>query len=76
MRIKLSNGHMESSLKEEGIATLININLVFIPLLHDNHYYVLCFNLKKAKVEVIDNLGNDEKFDKKYGGRLEIMVRM
>ncbi|KAF5787718.1 putative Ulp1 protease family catalytic domain, papain-like cysteine peptidase superfamily [Helianthus annuus] len=72
-RITTFNANMESCLREANMDTLIGIDLVFIPILHSKHYYLICYNLKKALVDVIDNLGRNVEFDSKYAFRPQIM---
>ncbi|KAL8208981.1 hypothetical protein R6Q57_008393 [Mikania cordata] len=38
-------------------------------MMHACHYYVICFNLEKAHVYIIENLGTDVDFDIKYANR-------
>ncbi|KAL8265799.1 hypothetical protein R6Q59_003143 [Mikania micrantha] len=64
---------MEICLISAELDSLIGVDLLFIPMLHACHYYVLCFNMKKTQVFVIDNLGTDVDFDIKYAKRPQIM---
>ncbi|KAL8238153.1 hypothetical protein R6Q59_019234 [Mikania micrantha] len=72
-RITSFTKNMEICLKSAELDSLIGVDLLFIPMLHACHYYVLCFNMKKAQVFVIDNLGTDMDFDIKYAKRPQIM---
>ncbi|KAL8245712.1 hypothetical protein R6Q59_006928 [Mikania micrantha] len=65
---------MEIYLKSAALDSLIDVDLLFIPMLHACHYYVIRFYLKKAQVFVIDNLGTDVDFDIKYANRPQIMT--
>ncbi|KAD6795544.1 hypothetical protein E3N88_06440 [Mikania micrantha] len=73
-RITSFTENMENCLKSAGLDSLIGVDLLFIPMLHACHYYVICFNLKKAHVYVIDNLGTNVDFDIKYANRPQIML--
>lgn len=64
---------MDIVLKDAGLDSLVGIELVFIPMLHSDHYYVMCFNLKKGQVDVIDN-SEIVMLDSKYERKLQIMV--
>ncbi|KAL8245943.1 hypothetical protein R6Q59_007159 [Mikania micrantha] len=72
-RITSFTENMEICLKSSGLDSLIGVDLLFIPMLHACHYYVICFNLKKAHVFVIDNLSTNVDFDIKYANRPQIM---
>ncbi|KAL8256283.1 hypothetical protein R6Q59_031350 [Mikania micrantha] len=72
-RITSFTENMENCLKSAGLDSLIGVDLLFIPMLHACHYYVICFNLKKAHVYMIDNLGTNVDFDIKYANRPQIM---
>ncbi|KAK1382116.1 hypothetical protein POM88_019851 [Heracleum sosnowskyi] len=42
-------------------------NLIFFPIFQDEHYYLICINLKKASFEVIDNIRVGKAGNKEYG---------
>ncbi|KAK1388819.1 hypothetical protein POM88_016997 [Heracleum sosnowskyi] len=42
-------------------------NLIFFPIFQDEHYYLVCINLKKASFEVIDNIRVGKAGNKEYG---------
>lgn len=73
-RLSIFKEHMACALLEAGHVSLIGIDIVFIPILHYGHYYVIAFNLKNAKVEVIDNIATEVGFNEKYEHRTQIMV--
>ncbi|XP_076911404.1 uncharacterized protein LOC143569345 [Bidens hawaiensis] len=64
-RLDVFRTNMENCLKDAGRDSIEEYELMFIPILHAKHFYVMCFNMKSAKVEVLDNLGGDEEFDSK-----------
>ncbi|KAK1375637.1 hypothetical protein POM88_031830 [Heracleum sosnowskyi] len=41
-------------------------NLIFFPIFQDEHYYLICINLKKASFEVIDNIRVGKDGNKEY----------
>lgn len=47
---------------------------MFFPIVHSNHYYLVCFNMKNPEFIVIDNDSDALTFDKKYKGVPEILV--
>ncbi|KAM0023919.1 putative papain-like cysteine peptidase superfamily [Helianthus debilis subsp. tardiflorus] len=44
-------------------------SLIFVPVLHDDHFYCVCFNLRDNKVEVLDNNAKDVSMKAKYNER-------
>ncbi|KAJ0760177.1 putative papain-like cysteine peptidase superfamily [Helianthus annuus] len=50
-------------------------SLIFVPLLHDDHFYCVCFNLRDLKVEVLDNSAKDVSMKDKYSERPEKLAR-
>ncbi|KAI3776631.1 hypothetical protein L1987_46417 [Smallanthus sonchifolius] len=65
--------NIHSVLKDVGRESLIGIYLIFIPILHSKHYYLMCFDLKKAQIDVIDNLGSNVDFNVKYAYQTQVM---
>ena len=40
-----------------------------------HHFYVICFNLKTAEIDVIDNINSDfEDLDERYGAYANLLV--
>ncbi|KAL8259002.1 hypothetical protein R6Q59_026955 [Mikania micrantha] len=64
------NRNMESVLGEVNHHTLSEFDLVFVPIINQQHFYLMCFNLKTPKVEIIDNSGVMPRMSvtKKYSG--------
>ncbi|KAK9080136.1 hypothetical protein SSX86_001811 [Deinandra increscens subsp. villosa] len=56
--------NFESVLSAENLNSLAGIDLVFIPIVFAWHYYLMCFNLKTQRIELIDNNADKER---KYG---------
>ncbi|WOH03895.1 hypothetical protein DCAR_0623297 [Daucus carota subsp. sativus] len=44
-----------------------HVDLIFSPIFFGNHFYVICYNLKKIPVEIIDNRSGD-RVDTMYDG--------
>ncbi|KAJ0434783.1 putative papain-like cysteine peptidase superfamily [Helianthus annuus] len=62
-------GNMIKVLKEEQVASLKEVDLLFIPFLQSDHFYLVCFHMKKCQIAVIDNNSlYDDSFDLKYRG--------
>ncbi|PWA89648.1 ulp1 protease family, C-terminal catalytic domain-containing protein [Artemisia annua] len=55
--------YLAASLEDEYVANLLNVDLVFFNILRDSHYYIICFNLKYQKIEIIDNRLSDAEAD-------------
>ena len=52
---------------------------VFFPMIQiskkSHHFYVICFNLKTAEIDVIDNINSDfEDLDERYGAYANLLV--
>ncbi|KAJ0560205.1 putative papain-like cysteine peptidase superfamily [Helianthus annuus] len=68
-------GNMIKVLKEEQVASLKEVDLLFIPVLQSDHFYLVCFHMKKCQIAVIDNSSlYDDSFDLKYRGWPEKLV--
>ncbi|XP_035837231.1 uncharacterized protein LOC110893207 [Helianthus annuus] len=50
-RLKIFASNFEDMLLRYEVKKLDSIDLVFIPVLQGDHFYVLCFNLKSEKIE-------------------------
>ncbi|PWA60022.1 ulp1 protease family, C-terminal catalytic domain-containing protein [Artemisia annua] len=55
--------YLAACLEDEYVANLLNMDLVFFNILRDSHYYIICFNLKYQKIEIIDNRLSDTEAD-------------
>ncbi|KAL8199570.1 hypothetical protein R6Q57_013138 [Mikania cordata] len=51
------NRNMEAILGEINHPNISAFDLVFVPIINQQHFYMMCFNLKTPKVEIIDNSG-------------------
>ncbi|KAL8239076.1 hypothetical protein R6Q59_015643 [Mikania micrantha] len=49
--------NMEAVLTEVDNPNISGFELVFVPVINQQHFYLMCFNLKTSKVELIDNSG-------------------
>ncbi|MFS7962108.1 putative papain-like cysteine peptidase superfamily [Helianthus anomalus] len=67
--------NMEPVLKYADVKKIPDKSLVFVPLLHNDHFYCVCFNLRDMKVEVLDNNTKDVSMKEKYIEWLEQLVR-
>ncbi|KAK9078396.1 hypothetical protein SSX86_002453 [Deinandra increscens subsp. villosa] len=72
-RIKEFTANMETVLYVDELLTVNGLDMVFIPIAFDDHNYVLCFNLKKARIDLLDHSGDGEGYWKKYKGWPEMM---
>ncbi|KAF5754742.1 putative papain-like cysteine peptidase superfamily [Helianthus annuus] len=67
--------NMEYVLLSADVKNIRDMSLVFVPVLHDEHLYCVCFNLRDNKVDVLDNSIADVSFKGKYNERPEKLVR-
>ncbi|PWA44335.1 hypothetical protein CTI12_AA526910 [Artemisia annua] len=56
------------------IASSENFNLVFFPICCLDHFFLICFDLKKHKVVIIDNSSIDEEIESRYCSVSELLV--
>ncbi|MFS7940427.1 putative Ulp1 protease family catalytic domain, papain-like cysteine peptidase superfamily [Helianthus anomalus] len=59
---------MNEVLKKEKIKTIKDFDIVFVPIFHHEkkHFYLTCFDLKRTKITLLDNIAPLE--DKEKGG--------
>ncbi|MFS7928516.1 putative papain-like cysteine peptidase superfamily [Helianthus anomalus] len=67
--------NMEFVLLSADVKNIRDKSLIFLPVLHDDHFYCVCFNLRDNKVEVLDNNAKDVSMKAKYNERPEKLVR-
>ncbi|KAK9075777.1 hypothetical protein SSX86_004106 [Deinandra increscens subsp. villosa] len=63
---------MISILSAEDLNSIIGIDLVFIPIVCGEHYYLMCFNMKTHTVEVIDSIKSPKKNYKTWPQKMRI----
>lgn len=62
-RLQVIRSNMSVILKgTEFGGDLKNADLVLIPILEKNHYYLVCFDLQNLVIEVIDNIDESKSF--------------
>ncbi|MFS7914879.1 putative Ulp1 protease family catalytic domain, papain-like cysteine peptidase superfamily [Helianthus anomalus] len=72
MATVLKNARFKGDQKDRNI---INYELVFVPIIWTRHFYVVCFNIKHHRVDVLDNSAVEDKLSikDKYDGWVEKM---
>ncbi|KAL3618958.1 hypothetical protein CASFOL_037186 [Castilleja foliolosa] len=62
---------IDSELRDLGNLSIEGANLVFFPVLRNNHFWLLCIDYIQSQVFVIDNrpIGQHVKFEKHYENR-------
>ncbi|MFS7937671.1 putative papain-like cysteine peptidase superfamily [Helianthus anomalus] len=70
-RSKTFAENMEPVLISADVKKIPDKSLVFVPVLHADHFYCVCFNLRDMKVEVLDNSAKDVSMKDKYNERPE-----
>lgn len=68
--------NMTNILAQSEATSIRQAHLVFIPIIHAKHFYLMCFNLSSYQVLVIDNMATETEFDAKYQGVPNIMVKL
>ncbi|MFS7935447.1 putative papain-like cysteine peptidase superfamily [Helianthus anomalus] len=66
--------NMKYMLLFADVKNIRDITLMFVPVLHEDHYYCVCFNLTDNKIEVLDNSASNVTFEGTYNGWLEKLV--
>jgi len=74
IRFERFRENMDFVLAGTKFKKLDDIKLVFIPMLHATHYYLMCFNLATHEINIIDNMATEVDFYAKYQGWPEKMV--
>ncbi|KAK1357687.1 hypothetical protein POM88_050943 [Heracleum sosnowskyi] len=62
---------------EKYEADIKNIDMMFFPIHHVNHYYVVCFNIKNTSIDLLDNYKHGDCLNTVYEGypeSLKIMI--
>ncbi|GJX83255.1 ulp1 protease family, C-terminal catalytic domain-containing protein [Tanacetum coccineum] len=70
---------MEFVMKSAKVDNIYNIDMVFFPvLLAKSHYYLLVFNLKTPKIEILDNSKNgiNVSLDDRYGESFQKLKKL
>ncbi|XP_071695838.1 uncharacterized protein [Rutidosis leptorrhynchoides] len=55
---------------------LIEVEMVFIPIIKRSHYFLICFNIRKAKIYLIDNMCDGDDSLQRYNGIPEIVKKL
>ncbi|KAJ0791327.1 putative Ulp1 protease family catalytic domain, papain-like cysteine peptidase superfamily [Helianthus annuus] len=55
------------------VKNLETVDLIFIPVLLSQHFFCICFHLKKGEIELIDNSRIKQAFAKRYRGCPEML---
>ncbi|KAK1356888.1 hypothetical protein POM88_050144 [Heracleum sosnowskyi] len=53
---------------EKYEADINNIDMMFFPIHHVNHYYVVCFNIKNTSIDLLDNYKHGHCLNTVYEG--------
>ncbi|KAH6783386.1 hypothetical protein C2S52_008345 [Perilla frutescens var. hirtella] len=78
-RVKAEFGEsLKLQLSRTGNHTLRNVDMFFFPVLDRDHYYVICFDVRKSNAMLIDNLADVDGIDlrAKYGATSFILQRV
>ncbi|KAJ0476936.1 putative Ulp1 protease family catalytic domain, papain-like cysteine peptidase superfamily [Helianthus annuus] len=75
-RLKIFASNFEDMLNRYEVKKLESVDLVFIPVLQGDHFYVLCFNLKTGVIELIDNSAAKQEFKERYKGLPDTLRRL
>ncbi|KAJ0668989.1 putative Ulp1 protease family catalytic domain, papain-like cysteine peptidase superfamily [Helianthus annuus] len=67
-RLTIFASNFEDIILKYEVKKLDSVDLVFIPVLQGDHFYVLCFHLKTGKIELIDNSAAEQEFKERYKG--------
>ncbi|PWA63872.1 hypothetical protein CTI12_AA348970 [Artemisia annua] len=69
--------YLTACLVDDSVATLLNMDLVFFNILRDSHYYIICFNLKYQKIEIIDNrLSDTEAYEGSNISEIDLIKKL
>ncbi|KAL3624904.1 hypothetical protein CASFOL_031572 [Castilleja foliolosa] len=67
-RQRIFNEKMKAEIDKYGQVQLDAVDMFLFPILHSGHFYVVSFNVKNFKIEILDNSSNqdDEPLATKY----------
>ncbi|KAI3681384.1 hypothetical protein L6452_36178 [Arctium lappa] len=66
-RFDMFNANLTAATPLKETVTMRNVDLLFFPMVHGYHYYLMVFNLKNPAVVIIDNNANDDEVENIYG---------
>ncbi|KAL3618585.1 hypothetical protein CASFOL_037667 [Castilleja foliolosa] len=68
-RQRIFNEKMKAEIDKYGQVRLDALDMFLFPILHSGHFYVVSFNVKNFKIEILDNSisQDDEPLTTKYG---------
>ncbi|GJT82839.1 ulp1 protease family, C-terminal catalytic domain-containing protein [Tanacetum coccineum] len=61
-RRRVLESNITAVLAQSPYKSFYNVDLVFFPMIttkRSHHFYLICFNMKTAEIDIIDNLNND-----------------
>ncbi|GKB99598.1 ulp1 protease family, C-terminal catalytic domain-containing protein [Tanacetum coccineum] len=75
-RRRIFDENVEMILENSKKKNFNHVDLVFFPCIKDsNHHYIICFDMKNAKIDIIDNISNDfEDISERYGAYAVALV--
>ncbi|GKC01280.1 hypothetical protein Tco_0987416 [Tanacetum coccineum] len=59
---RVFESNLTAVLAQSPYKTFHNVDFVFFPMIttkRSHHFYLMCFNMKSAEIDIIDNLNND-----------------
>ncbi|MFS7928469.1 hypothetical protein Hanom_Chr04g00321121 [Helianthus anomalus] len=75
-RLNVFASNLEDTLVKYGVKNLETMDLIFIPVLLSQHFFCICFHLKKGDIELIDNSRIKQAFGELYCGHPEMLVKL
>ncbi|KAI3669517.1 hypothetical protein L6452_40753 [Arctium lappa] len=66
-RFDMFTANLTAAAPLKETVTMRNVDLLFFPMVHGYHYYLMVFNLKNPAVVIIDNNANDDEVENIYG---------
>ncbi|KAJ0754688.1 hypothetical protein HanPI659440_Chr09g0349621 [Helianthus annuus] len=73
-RIAKFTKNMNSVLVGTEPKTFKGFQMVYIPILNGDHYYLLFFNLPTTQILIINNIEGNAGIEERYGGTVEKMI--
>ncbi|KAI3742211.1 hypothetical protein L1987_59891 [Smallanthus sonchifolius] len=67
--------NLETRLRAFNIKSLKVVDLLIIPMLLSDHYYVLSFNLRDGAIDLLDNSAFKQPFNKGYNNAPELLKK-
>ncbi|MFS8031475.1 putative Ulp1 protease family catalytic domain, papain-like cysteine peptidase superfamily [Helianthus anomalus] len=68
--------NMQSILCDSPFSSIKAVEMLFLPILQDKHFYLLIFDFKTPAIEIVDNMKYKGKLKAKHATRVRMMTKV